>query len=202
MNAFQVLPDLPFPRTRGEADSGSDAGMWLRISYKADALIAKEALIPERYRFQRKPRENGQSGGSTDRFHPNGTSETYRNRIPDFPIVMSAPEPSETFVVHQKWEGYVTKVEKTRFWANLTVLKGEGPEQIAELEFDEIPRDDHCLVVPGGVFYWSIGYLRKTSGTIMRASEIRFRRLPPLNKDQIRKIEMKADRLGQLFEDE
>ncbi|MFH0825578.1 MAG: hypothetical protein V2B18_22720 [Pseudomonadota bacterium] len=96
----------------------------------------------------------------------------------------------------------MTKVEQSKFWAILTVLKGEGPEQIAELEFEEVPSDDYDLVTVGAVFYWSIGYLRRRSGTIIRASEIRFRRLPPMTKDQIRKIEMKADRLGQLFHDE
>lgn len=202
MSILQFWPDLPFPSTREGSDSGCDFGMWVKNNYRADSLFARASLIPERHQLERISMANGLHDRFTDLFHPNGSSATYRNKVPDFPVVMQAPEPRETFLVHQKWEGYVTQVEETRFWANLTVLKGEGPEQIAELEFDEIPRDDLHLIVPGAVFYWSMGYLRRRSGTIMRASQIRFRRLPPLTEDQIREIETKADRFGQLFEDE
>jgi hypothetical protein len=186
---------LPVQRKFGSA---IDFGQRLKISYGAKSLFSRESGTPVRYQL----RKLDEPASHTDIFHPNGTSENYRLRFPDLPMTMPVPEPSrETFLAIQKWEGYVTKVDKPRFWAVLTVLKGEGPEQIAELDFADVSSDDYELLIPGAVFYWNIGYTYRRSG-VKKTSEIRFRRLPPLTSDEIQRIERKAERLERLFDDE
>lgn len=83
----------------------------------------------------------------------------------------------ETFVTLQAWEGVVLEVEEEVFQARLTSTD-ETPDQYAEIYLEEVDQADLRLVKPGAVFYWTIGYLQKPTGTTMRASILRFRRLP------------------------
>lgn len=64
------------------------------------------------------------------------------------------------------------------FGAVVVALRGLPTEELVEFDLDEITPDDIQMVVPGAVFYWSIGYREERSGERSRSSIIRFRRLP------------------------
>jgi hypothetical protein len=106
----------------------------------------------------------------------------------------------ERFSVIQKWEGKVLEVEDDMFLAELTTIKGEEDQLVAEIYLEEVDESDLPLLEPGAIFYWSIGYYKRPSGTI-RASLIRFRRLPPWNQRQLQKAREEAVKLQSLFDD-
>lgn len=83
----------------------------------------------------------------------------------------------ERFVALESWEGVVEEVLADSFVARLQSTHG-GSLEIAEIAIREVSRVDRELVVPGGYFYWSVGYRDSPSGQRTRASVIRFRRLP------------------------
>jgi hypothetical protein len=107
----------------------------------------------------------------------------------------------EYFNAIQKWEGFVIEVTEDTFIARLTPIVGEGPDQEAEIYLDEVKPDDQSLIEPGAVFYWSIGYLDRPSARL-RASIIRFRRLPTWTKREIETARTKAARLKALLHDD
>lgn len=103
----------------------------------------------------------------------NGGSRTFGLRPPQ-PLFPPRLRPAqEYFNAVQKWEGYVIEVGQDTFRARLVPIIGEGPDQEAEIYLREMKEEDHTLIKPGAVFYWSIGYLDRPSGRL-RASVIRF----------------------------
>jgi hypothetical protein len=104
----------------------------------------------------------------------------------------------EDFNALQKWEGYVTEVGDDVFQARLIPIMGQGSEQEAEIYITEVSKGDRAMIKPGAVFYWSIGYLEKPSGRI-RASVIRFRRLPKWTAKEIEVAENRAKALKELL---
>jgi hypothetical protein len=99
------------------------------------------------------------------------------------------PRPTTQFQVLQEWEGTVVErldsVLKVRLIDKTAPHDGCLHEQTAEIPMDEIEENDWPLVMPGAVFYWSIGY-RIESGTRRRESALQFRRLPPLLEYDLR----------------
>jgi len=104
--------------------------------------------------------------------------------------------PSSRFISLQKWEGVVTEVGDDYFVAKLYDLTKKGNEEEAEFALEEISEDELDLVVSGAVFYWNIGYHDSYTGQRIRASMIRFRRLPAWGK---REIEASADEADELI---
>jgi hypothetical protein len=113
-------------------------------------------------------------------------------------ILPPSPNAQEYFNVQQKWEGYVIDVGTETFLAKLIPIIGEGPQVKAEIYLEEVDEEDLGLVKPGAVFYWSIGYLQKPSGTY-KASLIRFRRLPHFTNSEIESARAEAHKLLDLF---
>lgn len=113
--------------------------------------------------------------------------------IPNFPRIK--PTHQDSFVSLQKWEGIVLEVKKGYFLARLIDLTHEGPDEEAELPMEEITDQDKDLVKPGAIFYWNIGYLDRRSGQRIRASVIRFRRLPKWSRDEIKAAKREAAHL-------
>ena len=64
------------------------------------------------------------------------------------------------------------------FFARLTDLLCDIPEEEAEFYRSDIRDDDKELLCPGAVFYWCVGYVFSPSGQLTRASFLRFQRLP------------------------
>lgn len=114
-----------------------------------------------------------------------------------FPPVLQPPR--SRFRVLQKWEGYVVDIYEETFLARLVPIEGEGSEQEAEIFIEEVGEDDRALIVPGAVFYWSIGYLDRPSGR-QSTSLIRFQRMPAWTASEIKAAEKNLSQLKQLFQ--
>jgi hypothetical protein len=100
----------------------------------------------------------------------------------------------DKFIMLQRWEGTVTKVSKDSFVVRLSDLSQENLEEEAEIPIEEIPEADLGLVEPGAVFYWCIGYIDRVGGQRIRASMIRFRRLPSWTHPVIQRVRARSFR--------
>lgn len=125
------------------------------------------------------------------RNHPKGrtdnstyvTSDTHE--IPDEIKVINLPHykplperPNQSLAALQEWEGVVTAVKDDLIYANLVDITAGNTviNEVAEIPLSEISESDQSRVVPGAIFRWVIGYLRKASGVKMNSSIIYFRR--------------------------
>lgn len=100
----------------------------------------------------------------------------------------------------QKWQGYVLEVLRDSLLVRLIDLSQKGPDEEAEIPFEEISPDDQKLIRPGAIFYWNIGYLDFYTGQRVRASIIRFQRLPAWSKEEIDEAKREAERLQDIFD--
>jgi hypothetical protein len=92
-------------------------------------------------------------------------------------VVSRAPE--GRFLVLQKWEGIVEEVSDDEFTAVLRdVTDPSREDERSTMLVEDVPFSDRHLLVPGAVFYWSIGYDDSSDGQRRRVSVIRLRRLP------------------------
>lgn len=119
-------------------------------------------------------------------------------RMPTPPV--AAPEP-HLFTLLQQWEGEVsTEPRNGEFSAVLRDLTNRLlPEEQATFSVDQVPPPDRKLVVPGAVFYWSIGYEDSPTGTRRTVSLLRFRRLPAWTRGDMRRIAREVERLKRVF---
>jgi hypothetical protein len=135
-------------------------------------------------------------------FSVNGGSTAFTiNPFTQMLVLPQMRPAKERFNAMQKWEGFVVGVKDDTFIARLTPIVGEGQDQEAEIYLDEIEEGDQSLIEPGAVFYWSIGYLDRPSGRI-RASIIRFRRLPGWDQRKLDAAKVKAVELKSLLDDD
>ena len=109
--------------------------------------------------------------------------------------------PQVSFHVLQEWEGYVTKIEKDDFTVRLLDLTAGSSheEEEAIIPFSEISEDDLKRLRLGSVFRWVIGYERSASGTKRRVSEVVFRELPVVTKQDLAEAEERARKTAQLW---
>jgi len=105
----------------------------------------------------------------------------------------------DAFLLMQKWEGVVTRIADDSFFATLTDLTAAGEDEEAEIPIDEISPADMSLLHEGAVFYWCIGYRDTLMGQRIRASEIRFRRLPTWSKRELDTARKEAEELVELL---
>ena len=103
------------------------------------------------------------------------------------------------FTALQKWEGFVLDVGEETFTAWLVDLKNQGIEEEAEIYITEVTEEDHPLLKPGAVFYWSIGHFDHYSGQRFNTGMIRFRRLPGFSRQEIDLAQEKAQEIRRLF---
>ncbi len=99
------------------------------------------------------------------------------------------------FISLQKWQGVVVEVMKDTFFAKLNDLTEKGVEEEAEFSLEEVSDEDKELVMPGGVFYWNIGYQVSYQGQQTRVSIIRFRRLPAWRKEELDAAKSRAQKI-------
>ena len=111
------------------------------------------------------------------------TPLTERKKAPVF-FIETKPL-GERAISLQKWHGIVIKTDKSFFTAKLINITNKGYDEEAEFDYDEITEEDIQLIKPGAVFYWSVGYNHSSTGQRRRFSDIRFKRLPVLNKKEI-----------------
>ena len=102
-------------------------------------------------------------------------------------------------VLHQ-WEGVVSEIGIDSLYAELLDLTDPAKaREIVELPLEDFPDADRCLLVPGCVFYWIIGYLTSEGGQKSRMSEIRIRRNPKWSQHDITSIKSRGEELYQRF---
>ena len=107
------------------------------------------------------------------------------------------PDPRKYgFSSMQKWEGTVVEVSEDSFLARLVDItnstNNDGSEEIVEIPNEDVSsKDDLELIVPGAIFYWNIGYQTVNSQAI-KASIIRFRRLPKWSAKKKESIRQKG----------
>lgn len=107
-------------------------------------------------------------------------------------IQLPAPNPmppASSMHALQEWEGYVFEKGEVEFAArllDLTTGLGSQTERMQEEEaiipVSEVSEYDFNKLRPGSVFRWVIGYERSASGTKRRVSQIVFRDLPAMTK--------------------
>ncbi|MFQ5799628.1 MAG: hypothetical protein ACE5H0_13180 [Bacteroidota bacterium] len=147
--------------------------------------------LPESANTSEQPTDSLTAGQANRDDQP--TIENLRERLASSVITTSRAIPKQDgFVLLQKWEGIVTQVGKDSILARLSDLSEKGPDEEVELPIEEIPPSDRKLVAPGAVFYWCIGYLDTVHGQRIRASAVRFRRLPVWTKEEVRRARSEA----------
>jgi len=119
--------------------------------------------------------------------------------VPEKPVQARSQLELGKFIALQRWEGVVLEVMSESFVARLVDRTEPGPDEEAEFRLDEVSRPDLPLVVPGAVFYWSIGYLDRPSGQRMRQSVMRFRRLPTWTNEELKNAARQAEELHDKF---
>lgn len=108
--------------------------------------------------------------------------------------------PRRRFRLLQQWECVVNEVAVDSVWAEITDLTDRSrADEVVELPLDEFPQADRELLVPGGVFYWAIGYEHTKGGQVRRVSEIRFRRTPKWSKQTVEGLKTKARTMLEQF---
>ena len=125
------------------------------------------------------------------------------SRIIDLPDLtrVSWNMPQVSFHVLQEWEGYVIEIGEDDFTVRLLDLTAGSSheEEEAVIPFSEISEDDLKRLCLGSVFRWVIGYERSASGTKRRVSEVVFRELPVVTKQDLVEAEERARKTAQLW---
>jgi hypothetical protein len=103
--------------------------------------------------------------------------------------------------VLQQWECVVVEVRDDIVSCEMLDLTDDtSPPEFADVYLSEFSPFDRPLLEEGAVFYWSVGYEVRSSGTIIKTSELRVRRLPKLSKSQNEEISRKVGQLIELIQ--
>lgn len=99
--------------------------------------------------------------------------------------------------VLQIWEGVVKQVDRKAAAMDvlLTAKMGNERPHTAEIGLEWVAEQDLDLVQPGAVFYLTL-YKRTEKGSVQNSQELRFRRRPAWNRQQVAAIRREADQLG------
>jgi len=84
------------------------------------------------------------------------------------------------------------------FWARLSDLTQAAPEEEAEFSLEEVTPFEQEWLVPGNVFYWTMGY-RDVHGQRKRESAIRFRRVASPGVQEQQRAEAGAADIAKSF---
>ncbi len=116
-------------------------------------------------------------------------------------LIPTAPPVRHPFSLLQQWEGVVSTSPKDgEFAATLRDLTHPAlVEEQATFFLEQVPLPDRGLVLPGAVFYWSIGYEDTATGTRRTISVLRFRRLPAWTRGDMRRLAHQVEKLKRLL---
>jgi hypothetical protein len=158
--------------TSGSAALGADA-----ISTMAEAMWQQNPSLVRSQIMGVGPTGVGQNGASSLQ----NTAGIIRSLT--VPAILPPPMQirPERFLTLAKWVGRVQRVSDETFVALVEDRLENRPEEEVEFARGEVSPVDEPLLVPGAVFYWSIGYRDRLGGQRTRVSVIRFRRLPKLS---------------------
>ncbi|HEY9006114.1 MAG TPA: hypothetical protein VIM75_08270 [Ohtaekwangia sp.] len=96
----------------------------------------------------------------------------------------------------QRWEGYVTDIQKDHFMAKLDDLTNGGTSELIKLDMADVSPEDKALLMIGATFYFSIGYVLN-NGQRERTSLLRFKRIAEWTEEEFNRA---TDRGKQLYE--
>jgi hypothetical protein len=138
-----------------------------------------------------------------------GTSTELPKELAEGSYVVRIPSaaaiPRHRFKVLQKFEGTVLEISGQECRALIRDLTSPGNVEEVTLSVEEISESDRSLAVPGGIFYWYIGYDDHIGGQRYRSSAIIFRRFPCWREKDLVNAKKKAssliERLGWKRED-
>jgi hypothetical protein len=109
---------------------------------------------------------------------------------------------AERFDLRQQFEGTVLTAGPEEFTARLHDRTTPGnPDEIATFLVAEVSDSDRSLLVPGAVFYWSMGYRIWSHGQRERASRLQFRRMPAWSRGELAAASAEADHWLALFDE-
>ena len=123
----------------------------------------------------------------------------------DAPAQIIDPPPMSVYAVPtaslhalQEWEGYVVDVRMKDFVARLVDLTSGSAheEEEAVIPRAELSDGDDAKMRAGSIFRWVIGYERSSAGTKRRISQIVFRDLPAVTKNDLRDGEVWATEMA------
>ena len=124
--------------------------------------------------------------------------KSYETHAAVEPRWITVSPPSSRVVVLQKWEGIVEEIDEAAGEFSVVVrdlINPDAPNELITMSIAEVPPPDLDLLVPGAVFYWSMGYEDFLDGQRKRSSSIRFRRLPQWRGAEITKARKEAAHL-------
>ena len=157
-------------------------------SPEPEVLFAPQAANILRYLSVR------QSSDALERFVDTDNSDVARAiRVIEPLVLRHRLPPQDDVVVLRQWEGRVDELTDGGFIASLSERDGRDPDHTAEFSVEEVSPSDRVLVVPGAVFYWTIGYRDRVTGQRSRESLIRFRRLPGWTSREAAEVRARAD---------
>ncbi|HTC90723.1 MAG TPA: hypothetical protein VK686_20610 [Bryobacteraceae bacterium] len=155
--------------------------------------LRKEFLVSQQPLFALKRR----SAGDTQAFENDRPVEK-----PDTLVRLPSLEKSQWKVtVLQRWIGRIEQVKAKTFIAVLNdATSVQNPPEEMEFESAEVSPSDLPLLVPGAIFYWSIGYQDTPGGQRQRVAALRFARQPRLSDAEVGRVFERADRLAAFLE--
>lgn len=120
--------------------------------------------------------------------------------LPSLPQVSQA---QATFHAIQEWEGYVLEKGEREFTARLLDITAGSTQEEEEVTIPlaEISEDDLNRLRHGSVFRWVIGYERSVSKTKRHISQIVFRDLPAMTKQDLSEGEKWAKKIARSIVD-
>lgn len=127
----------------------------------------------------------------------NGDSDDIQEIIPEIPQTATKIR-DIAFRSLERWEGVVDELKGNEIFVRLYSDSIPNCHETAVLSTNDVDPDDRELLVPGGVFYWSIGYRDGPSGR-ETISVMRFRRLPAWDEKRLNKVRREADELFKHF---
>jgi hypothetical protein len=136
---------------------------------------------------------------TTDSSESGALEAVHPKMLPTITRISSKLPAQDSFLLMQKWQGVVTQIGDDSFLATLKDLITDSDDEEAEIYTEEISKSDIPLLAKGAVFYWCIGYRDTLAGQRIRASEIRFRRLPTWSKRELDTARKEADSISELL---
>ncbi len=100
----------------------------------------------------------------------------------------------EYFKPIKNWEGVVESVLAKSFIATMrdTDNPADRGEEQFEIDLEDVDPGDRDLALPGGIFYFTVGYRIRRGGTRIKGTQIVFRRMPLWSKNDIQRANVRA----------
>ena len=143
---------------------------------------------------------NPQGASAND---PDLELDTSNTAVPPKDVRSRIPPPRpialEPFCALKNWEGVVTAVENSVFFASMRLTSSDSKVADAEFEIDmdNVPEGDRDLVRDGAVFYLTVGIRHPLGEKSQKTTRIVFRRMPRWSDRDIERAESAATDLWQ-----